>query len=122
MTYRISKEFSFSASHQLDGLDEGHPCGRVHGHNYVVRVDLVGDQLDEVGMLVDYGDLAPLRAYLDDVLDHRHLNDVMPGNPTAENLAAELWHVAVDALALPEGVAVEVAVSETPKTWASYRP
>ena len=29
--FTISKEFSFEASHQLDGMSKNHPCGRVHG-------------------------------------------------------------------------------------------
>jgi 6-pyruvoyl-tetrahydropterin synthase len=40
MTYTISKEFAFSAAHHLNGLPPSHPCSRVHGHNYVVRVVL----------------------------------------------------------------------------------
>ena len=39
----ISKEFHFSASHQLFGLKEGHPCGRLHGHNYIVKIFLSGE-------------------------------------------------------------------------------
>ena len=37
--YIISKEYHFSASHQLHDLPEDHPCHRLHGHNYVVEVD-----------------------------------------------------------------------------------
>lgn len=44
--YLIAKQFSFSASHRLDGLDPSHPCGRDHGHNYTVRVALAADELD----------------------------------------------------------------------------
>ena len=87
MTYSISKEFNFSASHQLHGLREGHPCGRVHGHNYIVKVTLTGSNLDEHGFLLDYNDLKPFGAWLDDSIDHRHLNDVLSFQPTAENMA-----------------------------------
>lgn len=38
--YEITKEFHFSASHQLDYLPEGHQCKRLHGHNYIVKVTL----------------------------------------------------------------------------------
>ena len=40
MGFAISKEFHFSASHRLEGLHDGHPCGRMHGHNYVVEIEL----------------------------------------------------------------------------------
>ena len=122
--YVISKEFAWSASHVLTGLPDGHPCGRLHGHNYVARVTLARETLDEAGFVVDYGALAPVKEYIDSTLDHRHLNDVLVGvNPTAENLAHALTNVARSAVNADErGVSVSVAVSETPKTWASYYP
>ena len=120
MTYTIEKDFAFSASHVLDGLPEGHQCGRLHGHNYVVRLRLTGDRLLPVGFLFDYGDLAPFKNLLDSTLDHRHLNDVMSDNPTAEALAKHLARIAGGLLDLPKGLAVSVGVSETPKTWAWY--
>jgi 6-pyruvoyltetrahydropterin/6-carboxytetrahydropterin synthase len=118
VTYRIGKEFHFSASHRLHGLPEGHPCGRLHGHNYVVDFELTTEQLDPVGFVVDYGNLKPISDMLDGALDHRHLNDVMDGNPTAENLARWLY----DACRPDFPALTAVQVSETPKTWAEYRP
>lgn len=120
MTYRISKEFAFSSAHQLHGLRDGHPCGRVHGHNYIVRVTLIGDELDQNGFLLDYNDLKPFGQWLDDNLDHKNLNDVLSFQPTAENMAKHLSTVAESMLNLPHGCRVSVAVSETPKTWASW--
>ena len=38
--YTIAKQFTFSASHQLDHLPEDHQCARLHGHNYVVEIVL----------------------------------------------------------------------------------
>lgn len=122
MTYTIEKDFAFSASHVLTGLPEGHQCGRLHGHNYVVRVRLAGAKLLDVGFLFDYGDLGPVKKLIDDTLDHRHLNDVMAANPTAENLAHYLARIASGLLALPDDVQVSVGVSETPKTWAWWTP
>lgn len=114
--YCISKLFSFSASHQLHGLPDGHPCARLHGHNYQVELVLSKSVLDERGFVVDYGDLKPFGQYLDETLDHRHLNDVLE-QPTAENLARHLYEVA---WSLWHDVHLCVRVSETPKTWASY--
>lgn len=122
MTYTIEKDFAFSASHVLTGLRDGHPCGRLHGHNYVVRLRLSGDRLLDVGFLFDYGDLRPFGQFLDDTLDHRHLNDVMTSNPTAENMARYLARIVAGLFRVPEGVAVSVGVSETPKTWAWWTP
>lgn len=114
--YKISKEFSFSASHILEGLPSDHPCARLHGHNYVVTVHLKGKKLNEVGFIKDYRDLSIVKNYIDNELDHRHLNDLLPFNPTAENLAKHLFDIFKQEI--PELYAVEV--SETPKTTAFY--
>mgnify|MGYP002713022144 CR=1 FL=1 len=117
--FRISKEFHFSASHQLKGLPEDHPCARLHGHNYIVLVELESEALNHVGFVRDYRELGPLKSYIDDELDHRHLNDVLGDDQvTAELMAKHLydWCKAK----WPETSAVRI--SETPKTWAEYRP
>lgn len=118
MRYTITKQFAFSASHVLDGLPAGHQCARLHGHNYVVEVELAADTLDDRGFVVDYGDLGWFKRLLDDQLDHRHLNDAVAVHPTAELLAQWLFGV----LRARHHQAAAVRVSETPKTWAEYRP
>jgi 6-pyruvoyltetrahydropterin/6-carboxytetrahydropterin synthase len=120
--YSISKDFEFAAAHHLTGLPPGHKCAGVHGHNYVVRVEITAERLDGVGFVVDYGDLAPVREWIARRLDHRDLNEVLADNPTAENLAARLAREVLDRVALPEGARVAVGISETPRTWAWYRP
>ncbi|MEH6629752.1 MAG: 6-pyruvoyl tetrahydropterin synthase family protein [Halopseudomonas aestusnigri] len=117
--YRISKQFAFSASHQLIGVPEGHPCSRLHGHNYIVEIELSGETLNEAGFVRDYLELGELKKYIDDVLDHRHLNEVLGDDMvTAERLSKHLfdWSLA----RWPEVTAMRI--SETPKTWAEYRP
>lgn len=120
--FSISKDFSFAASHQLFGLPDGHKCGRIHGHGYVIRVELSGRALDEHGFILDYGHLAPFGAWLDEHLDHRHLNDAVDFQPSAELLAEYLHGILLTLIQLPEGVCAAVGVSETPKTWAVYKP
>jgi 6-pyruvoyltetrahydropterin/6-carboxytetrahydropterin synthase len=121
VTYRIEKDFPFSASHQLDGLPEGHQCGRLHGHNYVVRVQLAAPLLNPVGFVLDYGDLAPFKTWVDTHLDHRHLNDVEElENPTAEHLAFFLAKVLRVTVMPSSDIALAVGISETPKTWAWF--
>ena len=117
--YRITKEFAFSASHQLVHMPADHQCARLHGHNYVVVVELAAAELNADGFVRDYHELAPLKAYIDGELDHRHLNDVLGDDMvTAEKLAKHLYDWC--AARWPEVTAVKV--SETPKTWAEYRP
>ena len=114
--YQIRKQFEFSASHQLEGLTEGHQCARLHGHNYIIEVVLESNQLNEHGFIVDYGDLKPLKVYIDTMLDHRHLNNVLPFQTSAENLAKHLYQFCKEHWE----ETVSVRVSETPKTWAEY--
>lgn len=118
--YSISKEFHFSASHQLDDLPADHQCARLHGHNYIVKVAIKNGELNDVGFIVDFGDLSIIKHYIDEQLDHRHLNDVLGFNSTAENMAHHLHNKVRELLALPEGSQITVSISETPKTWAHF--
>ncbi|MDR1518184.1 MAG: 6-carboxytetrahydropterin synthase QueD [Dysgonamonadaceae bacterium] len=117
--YKISKEFSFSAAHQLYGLPSEHPCSRLHGHNYVVTVHLKSESLTDNGFVQDYNELQSVKTYIDEQLDHRNLNDIMsPANSSAENLAKMLYDVFKPQF--PKLYAIEI--SETPKTSAIYEP
>jgi 6-pyruvoyltetrahydropterin/6-carboxytetrahydropterin synthase len=122
--YRISKSFEFSASHVLDGLPEGHQCGRLHGHNYGVEVELEGAELDPTGFVLDYGELKPVKAWIDSTLDHRHLNDVVDFQPSAERLAEWMHARVVETLDSVPGswTVAAIRLHETPKTCAEYRP
>jgi len=117
--YTIAKRFAFSASHIIGGLPPEHPCGRLHGHNYEVEVVLQSAALDGVGFIRDYRELSALKEFLDATVDHKHLNNVLGHDKTtAETLSKWLydWCQA----RWPEVVAVRV--SESPRTWAEYRP
>lgn len=115
--YIISKEFHFSASHRLEHLPDEHQCSRLHGHNYIVVVELESRELHmPVGFVFDYGDLKPFKEYLDAEIDHRHLNDIFDFNTSAENLASHFFQWCK----LRWSQTSAVRVSETPKTWAEY--
>jgi len=116
--FTISKEFHFCASHQLTGLASNHQCARLHGHNYILVAVLAGEELNNVGFIRDYGELDQIKKYIDKHLEHRHLNDVFDANPTAENMARLLFNRFSETY--PELIAIRL--SETPKTWAEYRP
>jgi len=116
--YRISKQFSFSASHVLDHLPEDHSCARIHGHNYLITVHLKSETLDEYGFVKDYQSLKTVRQFIDEKLDHHHLNDCFSEPPTSENIARFLYERFKPEI--PELYAVEV--SETPQTSCIYEP
>lgn len=117
--YEITKDFHFSASHQLNHLPDGHPCARLHGHNFIVRIHLASDTLDRTGFVIDYNQLQAFQDWLNHSFDHRHLNDQVSFNPTAENMCKYLYDHA-HLMGLTQTVAI--SWSETPKTWATYRP
>ena len=81
--YYISKTLEISASHQLH-LSYESKCQQLHGHNWLVTIHCRAKELDENGMVVDFTKIKRLIA---DRLDHTNLNEVMPFNPTAENIA-----------------------------------
>lgn len=116
--YVITKQFEFEAAHQLTKVPDGHKCRRLHGHNYVVTVELTSESLDSQDFVVDFGELRKLGQHLDDTYDHRFLNHVVPCETTAENLAHELYVWCADRW--PQTSAITVA--ETRGTTATYRP
>ncbi|PIE83354.1 MAG: 6-carboxytetrahydropterin synthase QueD [Candidatus Contendobacter odensis] len=117
--YKISKEYHFSASHRLLQLPVDHPCARLHGHNYIIEVELRAETLNRFGFVRDYRELDRLKAYIDDNLDHRYLNEVLGDDcVTAEQIARYFYDWCKSKW--PEVTAV--CVRETPKTSAEYRP
>src|SRR5688572_21489371 len=116
--YTIAKSYHFSASHVLPDLPAGHPCARLHGHNYIVELELQSQTLNHAGFVRDYRELDAFKKYIDDEVDHRHLDDLF-GNEgtTAEALARRFYEWCK--ARWPEIVAVRV--SETPRSWAEYR-
>jgi len=90
----------------------------MHGHNYRVTVHLKSETLDEYGFVKDYKSLKNVKQFIDETLDHHHLNDCMKEFPTAENIARFLYERFKPQI--PELYAVEV--SETPQTSCIYEP
>ncbi|MGL5261024.1 MAG: 6-pyruvoyl trahydropterin synthase family protein [Bacteroides sp.] len=111
----ITKEFHFSASHQLVGLEEGHPCGRVHGHNYILKIVLTGE-VNKDGFIIDYRKLDYIKQWIDETLDHRHLNDIFDFQTSVENMSRYIYKKFKPEL--PQLKAIEL--SETPKTNCRY--
>lgn len=81
--YYIEKTFEISASHHLT-LSYPSKCTRLHGHNWKVTVFCKSKELNADGMVVDFTEV---KSKVMDLLDHQNLNDILPFNPTAENIA-----------------------------------
>ncbi len=72
-----------SASHSLR-LSYESKCTNLHGHNWIITVYCKSAELNADGMVCDFSHIKEL---LKERLDHRNLNEVLPFNPTAENIA-----------------------------------
>jgi 6-pyruvoyltetrahydropterin/6-carboxytetrahydropterin synthase len=92
MNVRLVHEFRFEAAHRLLRVPDGHKCARLHGHSFRVEIAVDGPVDPQTGWLLDFGDMHRLWLPVNDVLDHRYLNEI-PGleNPTSEHLAKFIW-------------------------------
>jgi 6-pyruvoyltetrahydropterin/6-carboxytetrahydropterin synthase len=112
---RITCEFHYDSAHQLPMVPEGHKCGRLHGHTYVLTVAVDGPVRQD-GFVCDFADMKEAVDPLIKQLDHRLLNDI-PGleNPTVEVQLPWLW----ERIKLP-GLA-ELTLREGLSNAATYR-
>jgi 6-pyruvoyltetrahydropterin/6-carboxytetrahydropterin synthase len=102
----ITRKIEFSASHvcRVSELSEeenrmrfgaaANPNG--HGHNYVLEVSVEGKPDPVTGMVLDLKELKELlEREVVEPFDHRFLNYEVPPfdrvNPTAENVARDIW-------------------------------
>lgn len=81
--YYVSKRIEIAGSHRLD-LSYESKCSNTHGHNWIITVHCKANKLNADGMVCDF---KHIKQKIHDTLDHKHLNDVLPFNPTAENIA-----------------------------------
>lgn len=146
MKVTATKSHELQAAHRLVG-HEGQ-CRRIHGHSYRFEITIESDsydfQLNPLGMVADFSDISKtVCKWLDDNWDHRlllwsgdpllnttfvealkecELDDsiqLVPFNPTAENMAAYLIETICPQLLkdIPVSV-VKVKVYETTKCCA----
>ena len=86
--YTLTIKTEFSSAHILNGHKGD--CKRMHGHNWKVEVEVSGNKLDNIGMVMDFKDIKKSAKEIGGRLDHQFLNDLEPfkeSNPTAENIA-----------------------------------
>lgn len=130
--HRVTREIDFCYGHRL--LNYEGKCRHLHGHNGKAVITIESDQLDELGMVIDFGDIKRVvSTWIDDNLDHRmilHRDDpaipmlkelgepmyLIDSNPTAENIAKVIYEITEEA-GFP---IVEARLWETPKCFATY--
>ena len=90
--YHLTITEHFSAAHQLKGYQGS--CEALHGHNWKVDVEVYGEEVDEIGMLIDFKDLKAIVLSVLSRLDHTFLNDLglfRDANPSSELLARHIF-------------------------------
>lgn len=81
--FTVIKRMEISASHKLV-LPYRSKCASLHGHNWIITVYCRSARLNADGMVVDF---TRIKEVVMAKLDHQNLNEVLPFNPTAENIA-----------------------------------
>ncbi len=140
----ISKKFNWEMGHALSAPYVG-KCNRLHGHGWSVEFSYEGD-LNEAGMVLDFGEFHKIKAWIDEHLDHRFyvrenhplLECYFEGpeeysvemdelgivstkfNPTSENFAKYLHEVCSELMNL-DSKKLTVKVSETCTSSATYK-
>ncbi len=122
--FEVTVEAGFSSGHYLRNYQG--KCENPHGHNYKVFVTLIGERLDETGLLLDFKLLKNLLRPVVDYLDHRMINELKPFdelNPSAENLARYFYQQTAQQLSDMTGGRVRVkdaTLYETDTSFARY--
>ncbi len=132
--FQVTREIRFCYGHRLLNYDG--KCRHLHGHNGRAVITLQADQLDALGMVVDFSTIKRVvSSWIDAHLDHRmilHKDDpilpilkvqaepvfLMDVNPTAENIAKVIY----DYIAAQGFPVAEVKLWETDDSFAVYRP
>ena len=119
--FEVMIERNFSSAHQLRGYKG--KCENLHGHNYKIEIYARGNELDNIGLLVDF---VELKAAADEIvlyLDHRNINELPPFDelqPSAENLAKYILERVARRIDDERVRIYKVRCFETPTSVATY--
>ena len=87
--FELKIKSRFAGAHQLAMV--GQKCENLHGHNWKVEVCVAGKELNDAGVLADFGDIKKaVREVVDGHLDHKYLNELdmfKQMQPTSERIA-----------------------------------
>ena len=86
--YTLTIEETFASAHQLRGYKG--KCENMHGHTWKAELSVSGDELNDIGLLIDFQDIKAILREITSLLDHSNINEIPPFdtiNPSSENLA-----------------------------------
>ncbi len=112
----------FAAAHQLKMV--GEKCENLHGHNWKVEVYVTGKNLNEAGVLMDFGEIKKSVAEIMTQLDHKFLNEVEPfrngHQPSSENIAQHIAKELQTSIKDPAITVSRVTAWESENACATY--
>jgi len=134
-----TRKLEFDAAHRV--MRHESKCRNLHGHRYVVEVTASAPELDDLGRVIDFGEIKRIvGSWIDVQLDHgtilneddHDLREFVSGqgwklflmdcNPTAENMVVEICNAA-NTLLSHTGIRVtHVRLYETPNCWSDFSP
>ena len=113
----------FAAAHQLTMVAK--KCENLHGHNWKIEVYIAGDELNDAGVVMDFGEIKKHLADIKKSLDHRFLNELecfQHGNPSSENIAKFIAEAMQEKIAEPGIHVSRVSAWESEDACATYIP
>ncbi|MFC0561309.1 6-carboxytetrahydropterin synthase QueD [Halalkalibacter alkalisediminis] len=121
--YELNKDMHLAAAHFIPDSKAGQ-CQHMHGHTYFINITIGGDQLDELGFLINFKRIKEIvhKRYDHSVLnDHPEYKDVYP---TTERVAEQIWTAIQKELStlVHQPKCLQVVVRETPTSYVVYRP
>ena len=121
--YELTVRADFEAAHYIKNYPG--KCARLHGHNWIVEAEVVGDKLNELGILIDFKILkSELKKVLEE-FDHQYLNELeifSDKNPTAENLAKIIFDKFTINKIFTDAKLSAIKIYESPKSCVRYSP
>ena len=120
--YEVTATMVISASHHLRGY-EG-KCENVHGHNYTIEVTVAAEELDGIGLAVDFKVLKEHLRKVAGKFDHTDLNrheEFTQVNPSSENLARVVYAGLKASMRDIQVKLVRVSIWESEGSYVTYR-
>lgn len=135
-----TRRLEFDAAHRI--LNHESKCKMLHGHRYALEATFVANHLDNLGRVIDFGEIRSiLGVWIDDNFDHNTILSIkdknlgeeiakttgqkifyLDENPTAENIAKFLLNEICPKLFKDKSVkCVAIKLYETPNCYVEVK-
>ncbi|MBW2568744.1 MAG: 6-carboxytetrahydropterin synthase QueD [Deltaproteobacteria bacterium] len=114
---------NFAAAHQLKMVAK--KCENMHGHNWKIEVCVVGKDLNNAGVIMDFAKIKKHVSEILEKLDHKVLNEIdcfYDINPSSENIALYIVRELQAKIDNSDIKVASVTAWESEDVCATYRP